>query len=122
MAIGGIIALAVTDVLYNWVVPGISQSWYNLIDALSQSCYAQQNLCAAAAAAANQAYELTNKTCYNVQINACLTNAHTVAANWSPTSSSAINSASASAWSVPSAQQYSQSVLAQQAAQYASAA
>ncbi|WVQ99094.1 hypothetical protein IAU59_006226 [Kwoniella sp. CBS 9459] len=86
-ALGGIAAPAVTGTQYNWKVAGRSDSFYNLIDALSTSCYDQQTAVGAKGAAANWAYELTTDNIYNVQINNCLNNARNVANNWSPNSS-----------------------------------
>ncbi|WVF71809.1 hypothetical protein IAT40_006617 [Kwoniella sp. CBS 6097] len=87
-ALGGIPAPAVTGSQYNWKVAGRSDNFYNLIDALSTSCYDQQNSVGAKGAASNWAYELSTDNIYNVQINACLNNARNVANNWSPNSSS----------------------------------
>ncbi|WWC90941.1 uncharacterized protein L201_005879 [Kwoniella dendrophila CBS 6074] len=98
-ALGGIPAPAVTGTQYNWKVDGRSDNFYNLIDALTTSCYIQQGKAGDVGASTNWAYEMTTDNIYNVQINNCLKNAQQVASNWSPSSSSApspVNTAASS--------------------------
>ncbi|OCF56169.1 hypothetical protein L486_06110 [Kwoniella mangroviensis CBS 10435] len=89
-ALGGIPAPAVTGMEHNWKVDGRSDVFWNLIDALSTSCYIQQDKAGAAGAASNWAYEMSTNNIYNVQTPNCLSNAQNVAANWSPTSTSVV--------------------------------
>lgn len=109
-ALGKIPAPAVTGTTNAWRVDGLSQSFWNLEDAISQSCWVQQDKCGAAGGASGWAFELTTDNCYNKQINACLANVKTAAANYGKAPVITSTTSTASTVNAASLASYSSSV------------